>query len=169
MFLIHDLRSLETLTERETGLRDYILAHPEDVQGLSSRQLGEITYTSAATVTRFCQKLGCDGWPDFKLRFVSELRSGHGMESDMDVELSAQENIVTLLHKTNDSYIKALENTQKSISLNQLLRIQRLLHEHQYIDIYAYDTNAHLARYACSQLAMPGRLLQPILIRMCRS
>ena len=30
------------------------------------------TYTSAATITRFVKKIGCDGYYDFKIKFVSE-------------------------------------------------------------------------------------------------
>ena len=51
MSLLQELREAHALTEREIELRDYLLNHPEQVQRMSCRQLGEATYTSAATVT----------------------------------------------------------------------------------------------------------------------
>ena len=44
---------------------------------MSSRELGHQTFTSAASVTRFCQKLGVKGFPEIKIKFVSELRDGY--------------------------------------------------------------------------------------------
>lgn len=124
---------------------------------MSSRQLGDATFTSAATVTRFCKKFGCNGWPEFKLRFVSDLKSGGGLESTENIRISEQENMVTLLKKTSDIHEQALETTKKELSLTQLLRIQKLLMENHYIDFYAYDTNIHLARYASSQFFHAGK------------
>lgn len=157
MSLLRELKEAQTLTEREVDLRNYLLDQPEQVQRMSCRQLGAATYTSAATVTRFCKKFGCDGWPDFKLRFVSELKSGFGREEGA-VRLSERENMVTLLQKTSDIYAQALEDTKKALSLSQLLRIKKLLLEHAYIDFYAYDTNLHLARYASSQFFHAGKI-----------
>lgn len=158
MSLIQDLRESTSLTDREESLRDYLLEHPENIQRMSSRKFAEITFTSAATVTRFCRKFDCEGWPDFKLRFISELKAGHGMEPQDSIHLSNRENMATLLKKTSDAYGRALEATQRALSLSQMVRIQKLLQTHLYIDFYAYDANIHLARYASSQFFHAGKI-----------
>lgn len=158
MSLIQDLKESASLTDREQSLRDYLLEHPENIQRMSSRRLAEITYTSAATVTRFCHKFDCDGWPDFKLRFISDLKAGHGIEPQDTIHLSNRENLVTLLKKTSHAYDWTLETTQRALSLSQLVRIQKLLQAHRYIDFYAYDTNIHLVRYAGSQFFHAGKI-----------
>lgn len=158
MSLLQELKDARALTDREIDLRDYLLNHPEQVPYMSCRQLGEVTYTSAATVTRFCKKFDCAGWPDFKLRFVSDLKTSRNGEDKGAVQLSERENMVTLLQKVGDSYEHALETTRKDLSLSQLLRIQKLLLKNLYIDFYAYDTNIHLARYASSQFFHAGKI-----------
>lgn len=158
MSLLQKLKTERILTEREQGIRNFLLEHPENIQQMSSRQLGEATYTSAATVTRFCRKFGCEGWPDFKLQFVSDLKSGQALDSKNDVQLTDRENMVTLLHKVSEAQNSALEATRKALSPSQLLRIQRMLWESPYLDFYAYDTNIHLARYACSQFFHAGKI-----------
>lgn len=158
MSLLQELKNTQELTEREIGIRNFLLEHPENIQQMSSRQLGEATYTSAATVTRFCKKFGCDGWPDFKLRFVSDIKSGRVIDSRKEVQITDRENMITLLQKVSEAQNNALEATRKALSPSQLLRIQKLLREHLYLDFYAYDTNIHLARYACSQFFHAGKI-----------
>lgn len=157
MSLLKELQEAPSLTEREQEIRDYLTLHPEDIFVMSCRELAEATYTSAATVTRFCKKFDCKGYPDFKLRFLSELKAGQSRDEGVPVQLSERENMVTLLQKVSDAQSQALTATQKALSLSQLLRVQKLLLEHPYIDFYAYDANIHLARYASSQFFHAGK------------
>ena len=158
MSLIKDLKNMSQLTEREKDIRDYFLNYPEHIAEMSCRDIGDATYTSASSVTRFCQKFGCKGYPDFKLRFLSDVKGGNILGEASSVHLSERENMVTLLQKVSEVQTQALEDTRKALSLTQLLRIQRLLLEYPYVDFYAYDTNIHLARYACSQFFHAGKI-----------
>lgn len=158
MSLIHDLKNAEHLTERESDIRNYFLNHPEHIVDMSCKEVGKATYTSAATVTRFYKKIGCKGYPDFKLRFLSDVKSGRVVSESNSVQLSERENMVTLLQKVSEIQDQVMEATRKALSLSQLLRIQKLLLDHPYIDFYAYDTNIHLARYASSQFFHAGKI-----------
>lgn len=158
MSLIHDLKNASRLTERENDIRSYFLSHPEHIANMSCRDIGKATYTSASTITRFCQKFGCKGYPDFKVRFLSDVKSGKILDDPASVQLSERENMVTLLGKVTEMQTQALDATRKALSLSQLLRIRRLLLDHPYIDFYAYDTNIHLARYAVSQFFHAGKV-----------
>lgn len=146
MSLISDLKNAAQLTERESDIRDHLLSHPEHIAGMSCQDLGKATYTSAATVTRFCKKFGCKGYPDFKVRFLSDVKGGQILGDPSSVQLSERENMVTLLQKVSEVQTRALEATRETLSLSQLLRIQKLLLDHPYLGFYAYDTNIHLAR-----------------------
>lgn len=158
MSLLNDLKMASQLTERENDICSYFLSHPEHIADMSCRDIGEATYTSASSVTRFCQKFGCKGYPDFKVRFLSDVKGGQILDDPASVQISERENMVTLLGKVSEVQTQALEATRKALSLSQLLRIQRLLLEHPYIDFYAYDTNIHLARYAGSQFFHAGKI-----------
>ena len=74
MSLIQDMKKHKNLTERDQDIRQYILDQPEKIDEMSSRERGYATFTSAASVTRFCQKLGTKGFPEFKLQLVRELQ-----------------------------------------------------------------------------------------------
>lgn len=158
MSLISELKNAAGLTERETDIRNYFLSHPEHIAGMSCQDIGKATYTSAASVSRFCKKFGCKGYPDFKIQFLSDVKGGLALGESESVQLSARENMVTLLQKVSEAQDQALEATRKALSLSQLLRIKQLLLEHPYLDFYAYDTNIHLARYAGSQFFHAGKI-----------
>ena len=93
---------------------------------MSSRELGHATFTSAASVTRFCQKIGVKGFPEFKMQFVRELRTG-GMEDVSAVTMSERENVVTMVRKAEKIQRQAVEETNKELSYTQLVRIGKLI------------------------------------------
>lgn len=157
MLLMREMRQVQGLTERERDICSYILAHPEQVAVLSSRELGHVTFTSAASVTRFCQKMGCKGYPDFRLRFVSELKLTDA-EAEEKIKIEEQESVVSLVKKIGGLEAKAVEETRKALSLEQMMRIRKMIHEAAAIDFYVYDMNVHLAQYGCSQMLHAGKL-----------
>ena len=70
MSIIQIIKEQMNMTERERDICRYILENPEKIEEMSSRELGHATFTSAASVTRFCQKIGVKGFPEFKMQFV---------------------------------------------------------------------------------------------------
>lgn len=145
------------LTEREKDIRDYILAHPENIGRFTSRDLGASTFTSAASVTRFCKKLGCEGYQEFKLRFLSELRAGGG-ETAGALAISPKDNIAAIMGKICDIQKKVLEETRSNVSLEQMVRVGEMLKRAEYIDFFSYDVNVALAEYACNNFFYCGKV-----------
>lgn len=66
MFSHHDLASLNDL---EMQVYHDIIKHPESVSYMTIRELAERAGVSTTTVLRFCRKMGCDGWSEFRIRF----------------------------------------------------------------------------------------------------
>lgn len=87
---------------------------------MSSRELGHQTFTSAASVTRFCQKLGVKGFPEFKIKFVSELRDGYLDEKQEKIMMSERENVVTMVRKITEIQKQAVMETQRKFRIASL-------------------------------------------------
>lgn len=163
MTLMETMQTMDGgLTEREKDIRRYLLDHPEKVELFSARELGAATFTSAASVTRFCQKIGCKGYPDFKLRFLAELRQAssqaHAIEGE--VLMTPRENAVSLLRKITEVQHRSVEQTRAELDLNQLIRVYQRLLDAQHLDFYAYDSSACIAEYACNQFYFAGKRAQ---------
>lgn len=146
MSIIQTIKEQVNMTERERDICRYILENPEKIEEMSSRELGHATFTSAASVTRFCQKIGVKGFPEFKMQFVQELRTG-GMEEHSAVTMSERENVVTMVRKAEQIQKLAVEETNKELSYTQLVRIGKLIADAKSVDFYVYDMNNYLAKY----------------------
>ena len=133
------------------------VSNPEKIEEMSSRELGHATFTSAASVTRFCQKIGVKGFPEFKMQFVRELRTG-GMEDVSAVTMSERENVVTMVRKAEKIQRQAVEETNKELSYTQLVRIGKLIADASCVDFYVYDMNIYLAKYGCALFFHAGKL-----------
>lgn len=155
MSLLQDMKKHKNLTEREQDIRRFIMEHPEKIEEMSSRELGHATFTSAASVTRFCQKLGVKGFPEFKLQLVRELQ--YGTEEEV-VTMSERENVVTMVRKATQVQKQAIEETKKELSYSQLVKIGRMIAEASCVDFYVYDMNVYLADYGCSLFFHAGKV-----------
>ena len=158
MGIIQDMRNIQILTERENDIKNYILMHPEQVQKLSSRELAAVTFTSASSVTRFCQKLGCEGYQEFKLRFLSELKAGNFQEKVENITMSPKDNVASIMKKIIDIQKRVLDFNSKELSLEQMVRISEMFDKAEYIDIYAHDMNIAIAEYASNQFFYCGKI-----------
>lgn len=158
MGIIQQMKKQETMTDRDKDICNYILEHPEKVESISSRELGHATFTSAASVTRLCQKLGVKGFQEFKLQFIRELQNGQMEEPQEKVTISERENVVTIVRKATHVQQQAIEETKKEFSYSQLVRIGKLIAEADCVDFYAYDMNVYLAEYGRSLLYHSGKV-----------
>ena len=68
--------SLSSLKGREIDVYQYVSMHVREVPAMTIRELAAATGVSTSTVLRFCRKLGCRGWREFKYRLSREREPG---------------------------------------------------------------------------------------------
>ena len=68
--MLFDYKKIKSLNGTETTVYHYFLdntdEHLDDILKMSIRDVARETYTSSTTVLRFCKKMGCSGFDDFK-------------------------------------------------------------------------------------------------------
>lgn len=62
------VQEIQTLNELEMAVYQYVLEHKNTVPYMRIRELAAEAHVSTTTVLRFCKKMGCDGYTEFKLR-----------------------------------------------------------------------------------------------------
>ena len=72
MLLIDKLRLQKDLTNTEKRIADYILQHLTEIPAINVAELAKNTYTSHSSVIRLAQKMGYDGFRDFRVA-ISEI------------------------------------------------------------------------------------------------
>jgi RpiR family carbohydrate utilization transcriptional regulator len=95
--IIAQLRRLDgAFAKREQRVADYVLANLETIAYQRQSEIAAGAGVSDATVNRFCQTLGCDGFKDFKIRFAQSVAvslqylGGPGNDSSVSDQLVAQ-------------------------------------------------------------------------------
>lgn len=60
--------SLQHLNELEMVVYQYVIQHQRAIPYMRIRELAAEAHVSTTTILRFCKKMGCDGYAEFKLR-----------------------------------------------------------------------------------------------------
>lgn len=68
IILLFTYKQIVELNETETFIYQYIIKNIPDVIKMNVRELAEATHVSSATIVRFCQKLDCQGFVEFKTK-----------------------------------------------------------------------------------------------------
>lgn len=66
-------KQIQSLNETELEVYKYISKNPKKVQQMKIRDVAEAAHVSTTTVLRFCKKVGCDGYAEFKIKYRMEL------------------------------------------------------------------------------------------------
>ncbi|MDV4149883.1 MurR/RpiR family transcriptional regulator [Clostridium sp. AL.422] len=69
---------IQNLNELELSLYNYIMKNSEKVIYMRIRELANEAHVSTTTILRFCKKLDCEGFSEFKVKFKMFLEQARG-------------------------------------------------------------------------------------------
>lgn len=75
MSLLSRIEYQSGFSELEKKIADYLIEHKEDVIHMNLKELAKATYTSTATISRFCKKVGEKNFNDFRVHFAEVTQS----------------------------------------------------------------------------------------------
>lgn len=137
MMIIDKMKILDHLTIQEKYLVDYIINNQEDILKKNINELAKLSYTSSATISRLCKKLGFNGYKEFKYQYAAEYSHLLELKNDFKIEPFSSEssiddtlNKIELLHKERQSIQKVyqIDKLQKEfINLLKMLNILKFM------------------------------------------
>ena len=98
----------EKLSKSDLKIAAVVLRDPQSAIHQSIARLASEAGVSEPTVNRLCRKLGCDGYPDFKLKLAQEISRGSHLFSE---NVDADDDTRTLINKV----LSAIEQSVRSI------------------------------------------------------
>ena len=133
---------LKRLNELEMYLYDYIIYNKNKIPYMKIRELAKETNVSTTTIIRFCNKVGCKGFTEFKIKFQMELeeKNKEQVTDDLSIALS---NFERLLASKIEGKIEE--------ACNVLLKAEHIV----FISI---GTSGILCKYACRYLFALGKV-----------
>ena len=82
-----DDKTLQSLSKNELIILKYIYEHTESICQMSIQELSIAVSYSPATILRFCKKLGCSGFAEFKYYLRSQLSANKEQQEPPHQEL----------------------------------------------------------------------------------
>lgn len=90
MNILIRIREIQNLSENEQSIANYILKNPGDVVNFSCYELAKKSYTSPATVSRFCKKLKVKNFIELKTKLsvsINNINNNHKfLENNREIE-----------------------------------------------------------------------------------
>ena len=153
--LLRKLSGKENFSATEKVIAGYIMENFREIPNLSTRQLANETFCSSAAIVRFTQKLGFEGYSDFKTKFLAEMMQY--ISEPKEKCITDKDTINSIIEKVTCIEIDALKDTRDRINPKQFLRALNYLSDAEHIDFYAMNNNLNLARMAAESFIMADK------------
>lgn len=130
--IISELKKLNgAFPKREQRVADYVLANLSSISHMRLNEIADASNVSDATVNRFCQTLGCDGFKDFKIHFAQAVAvSLQYMDATGDDESESSQLVTQVFGTLIDTLNIArgqLESEALSRAIDALADAQRII------------------------------------------
>lgn len=132
-------------TTSEKSIIDYITRNPDEVIKDNIRSLSDKTFTSPATIFRFCKKVGFDGYNDLKSSLIYELAINNSSKNELTKTISLETSVKDLITIISTKNQQAILNTSKLIDENLLIRAVEMIENHQKINLYGMGSSLLVA------------------------
>jgi DNA-binding MurR/RpiR family transcriptional regulator len=101
---------IASFNELETSLYNYISQNSDKVAYMRIRELADETHVSTATILRFCRKINCEGFSEFKVKLKMHLE-----ENKKTIIKSSQHSVTEFFERTLKGEIE--ENIRKAANI----------------------------------------------------
>lgn len=78
------IEKIQNLNELELSVYEYVIQHKTTVPYMRRRELADEAHVSTTTVLRFCKKMGCDGYNEFKYKLKESVGQKTGEQIPED-------------------------------------------------------------------------------------
>ena len=132
--LLQIKRMLPSLPGQERKVAEYLLQHPHDAVDLTIVSLANLAGVSTTTVSRFCGRMGFDGYRQLKIALARDW----GRPSTLVyIESQPDDTIGSVAQKIFEANIQTLHDIQRSLDLNVLDQVVDALLCARRVEIYS--------------------------------
>ena len=132
----------DKLNKNELELLDFCMKNPNSVKTMKINDLAENTFTSSASIVRFCKKLGFTGFAEFKASFALNIKN-------------SEENFKNHFKENSPNLFKDIDKSIELINEDVLDEILELLHNANRIEFFGEGSS----RIVCSEVAKKFRTI----------
>jgi len=127
--MLEHLMKGSMLTNSEKSLAAYIVEHSHEVMRMNIRELASASFTSTATITRFCKKIGTGSFADFKMKLWADLQEREYKDPvpSVDIPYSENDTMEQIARKIERISIDSIQNSRKALDFQILEHISTVI------------------------------------------
>lgn len=137
MSLLSTIEYQNGFSDLEKKIADYLIEHKEDVIHMNLKELAEATYTSTATISRFCKKVGEKNFNDFRVHFAEMTQSQTFSTINFNKPFLQDSSNDEILHNIGEIYKQTIDGTNQVLDLNELQKAVDYIDKANIIDLFA--------------------------------
>ncbi|WP_078411198.1 MurR/RpiR family transcriptional regulator [Priestia abyssalis] len=132
---------IASFNELEMSLYNYISHNSDKVAYMRIRELADETHVSTATILRFCRKLNCEGFSEFKVKLKMHL----------------EENKKTLIKSSQHSVVEFFERTLTGDLEDKIRNAASLVNQADNVIFIGIGSSGILAEYGARYFSSLGK------------
>ena len=131
----------------ENSIIHFLLENPDDIKNATTKDLAMKTFTSPSTIVRLAQKLGFQGYNDFKIEFLAAVQQIDSplVSIDANFPFKKEDGITEISSNLSQLFVDAVKETNSLVDEDTYDKVVDLLDQATFIDIYGVGSNQHLA------------------------
>ena len=132
---------IQSLNNLELSLYEYIMKNSKKVVYMRIRELAEEAHVSTTTILRFCKKLNCEGFSEFKVKF----------------KMYIEENNIQKVSDDTSEIINFLQNIENSELDKRLNKLCEMVKKARTIIFLGIGSSGILCKYAARYFSSIGK------------
>lgn len=139
MLIIDDLKEQEFMTDIEKSIAQYFIKQEKNLENISTRKIAEDLYVAPSTIVRFCQKLGYNGYADFREAFLKEVDyiHTHFQEFNPNIPFTEKDSDWQIANNIGHLYKETVSDTLSLIDYKTLEKCHALLNTSEILYVFA--------------------------------
>lgn len=145
--LISRMNQSHFFSNSENNIIRFLLENPDEIKNATTKELAAKTFTSPSTIVRLAQKLGFQGYNDFKIEFLAAVQQIDSPLVSIDANFSFKkaDGISEISSNLSQLFVDAIKETNSLVAEDKYEKVVDLLDQATFIDIYGVGSNQHLA------------------------
>lgn len=151
--IAHKIRfSVSSMGPAEKRIAEYLLQHSGEIINISVAELAEKCDCGVATVVRFSQHLGFEGYGDMKLRIAAEINSS----SDISSQIEKGDSCFVIFKKRIFDIAESLYSTESVLDEESMNKASEVISQTDRIVIFGLGNSAAIAQDAAHKFLRLG-------------
>ncbi|WP_262315869.1 MurR/RpiR family transcriptional regulator [Lacticaseibacillus parakribbianus] len=141
-------KSYNSFAPKERTIAMFIIHNPKLVQSMTITDLAARAHSSIASVTRFCKKMKCANYADFKIKLAVSTANGDAAKQ--------KDPSHTTLTQVNEFYKKVVQHTISSVDESVILHVTSLIANAKRVYVFGIGSSGLTALELQSRLSRMG-------------